>query len=105
MNNIGKYKITNELKNNNEILFTTSKKFKGLESNVVILVDFNSEVISSDELMRLFYVSSSRARQMLDIFYNNIENDIKLLADKIDGNQNSFIKISKLFKVRIVEIE
>ena len=101
---IGKYRIANE-KTENEILFTTSKKFKGLESNVVILVDFNSNIISTDELTRLFYVSTSRARQLLDIFYYNMDNDIKLLGDKIEGEQNAYIKISKMFKVRINEID
>lgn len=101
---IGKYRIANE-KTENEILFTTSKKFKGLESNVVILVDFNSNIISTDELTRLFYVSTSRARQLLDIFYYNMDNDIKLLGDKIKGEQNAYIKISKMFKVRINEID
>lgn len=101
---IGKYKLTSELKNENEILFTTSKKYKGLESNIVMLVDFNSSVISTEEQTRLFYVSTSRARQVLDIFYYNVDDDLKLLANKIDGNQNDFIKISKFFKVMIEEI-
>lgn len=103
INIIGNYEISSE-KNEGKILFTTAKKFKGLESNIVILVDFNSDVISTDELTRLFYVSTSRARQLLDIFYYNANDDIKLLGDKIDGDQNSFIKISKMFKVRINEI-
>lgn len=101
---IGNYEISSE-KNEGKILFTTAKKFKGLESNIVMLVDFNSDVISTDELTRLFYVSTSRARQLLDIFYYNANDDIKLLGDKIDGDQNSFIKISKMFKVRINEID
>ena len=101
---INNYDISHE-KNEGKILFTTAKKFKGLESNIVILVDFNSDVIATDELTRLFYVSTSRARQLLDIFYYNINDDIKLLSDKIDGDQNSFVKISKMFKVRINEID
>lgn len=101
---INNYEILHE-KSEGKILFTTAKKFKGLESNIVILVDFNSDVISTDELTRLFYVSTSRARQLLDIFYYNINDDIKLLSDKIDGDQNSFVKISKMFKVRINEID
>lgn len=101
---INNYDISHE-KIEGKILFTTAKKFKGLESNIVILVDFNSDVIATDELTRLFYVSTSRARQLLDIFYYNINDDIKLLGDKIDGDQNSFVKISKMFKVRINEID
>jgi hypothetical protein len=101
---INNYDISHE-KIEGKLLFTTAKKFKGLESNIVILVDFNSDVIATDELTRLFYVSTSRARQLLDIFYYNINDDIKLLSDKIDGDQNSFVKISKMFKVRINEID
>ena len=101
---INNYDISYE-KSEGKILFTTAKKFKGLESNIVILVDFNSDVISTDELTRLFYVSTSRARQLLDIFYYNINDDIKLLSEKIDGDYNSFVKISKMFKVRINEID
>ena len=101
---INNYDISHE-KNEGKILFTTAKKFKGLESNIVILVDFNSDVIATDELTRLFYVSTSRSRKLLDIFYYNIYDDIKLLSDKIDGDQNSFVKISKMFKVRINEID
>lgn len=101
---INNYDISHE-KIEGKLLFTTAKKFKGLESNIVILVDFNSDVIATDELTRLFYVSTSRARQLLDIFYYNINDDSKLLSDKIDGDQNSFVKISKMFKVRINEID
>lgn len=101
---INNYDISHE-KIEGKLLFTTAKKFKGLESNIVILVDFNSDVIATDELTRLFYVSTSRARQLLDIFYYNINDDIKLLSDKIDGDQNPFVKISKKFKVRINEID
>lgn len=101
---INNYDISHE-KIEGKLLFTTAKKFKGLESNIVILVDFNSDVIATDELTRLFYVSTSRARQLLDIFYYDINDDIKLLSNKIDGDQNSFVKISKMFKVRINEID
>lgn len=100
---IGIYNISRE-QTNDSILFTTAKKFKGLESNIVILVDFDSNVISTEELMRLFYVSASRARQVLDIFYYNVDNDIELLSNTIAGDQNTYIKISKMFKVRITEI-
>ena len=34
-----------------------------------------------------------------------MNNDIKLLGDKIEGEQNAYIKISKMFKVRINEID
>lgn len=101
---INYYEISNE-KSEGKILFTTAKKYKGLESNIVMLIDFSSDVISTDELTRLLYVSTSRARQLLDIFYYNINNDIKTLSDKIDGEKNSFIKISKMFKVKINEID
>lgn len=102
---IGDYEIKSSENDRGDILFTTSKKYKGLESNVVILVDFNSNIMNKEKLTRLFYVSTSRARQKLDIYYLNENNDIQMLADGIEGNQNPFIKVSKLFKVRIIELE
>lgn len=101
---IGKNYIKRE-SDDSGIFFTTAKKFKGLESNVVLLVDFDSDILSDEENLRLFYVSTSRAKQKLDIFYLNNNNDIQILADKLDGKHNSYVKISTKFKVILSEIK
>jgi len=49
------------------ILFTTARKFKGLEADVVFLVDIDSNQFSDDESRRVFYVAASRAKSFLEI--------------------------------------
>ena len=61
--------------------------------------------MENKERKTIVIFTASRARQLLDIFYYNMDNDIKLLGDKIEGEQNAYIKISKMFKVRINEID
>jgi len=52
------------------LLFTTVRKFKGLEAKVVILVDVSDATFRTEECRRLFYVGSSRARHELYIIMN-----------------------------------
>lgn len=101
VSHINKYLILNE-KSNNTIFFTTSKKFKGLESNAIIVVDFNADCYDDYEYQKNFYVALSRARQRLSIICNNLD-DLNLLATKIDGNLDSNIKVARKFKVKIEE--
>jgi hypothetical protein len=54
------------------ICFTTIKRFKGLESNIIIIVDFPGNGIDSYELQKLLYVGASRAKHELHIFLNPI---------------------------------
>lgn len=96
---IGNYKINHE-SNEDGIFFTTSKKFKGLESNIIIVIDFDAKQYSDYEYMKNLYVSLSRARQRLSLICNN-KNDLNLLADGIEGNLDSSIKIARKFKVKI----
>ncbi len=96
---IGNYKINHE-SNEDGIFFTTSKKFKGLESNIIIVIDFDAKEYSDYEYMKNLYVSLSRARQRLSLICNN-KNDLNLLANGIEGNLDSSIKIARKFKVKI----
>ena len=50
--------------------------------------------------MKNLYVSLSRARQRLSLICNN-KNDLNLLANGIEGNLDSSIKIARKFKVKI----
>jgi cellulose biosynthesis protein BcsQ len=57
------------------VKFSTIHSFKGMESKVVILIDLNK--FSSAEVKRLNYTAISRARVMLNIFYDsNAEDEI-----------------------------
>ena len=96
---IGNYKINHE-SNEDGIFFTTSKKFKGLESNIIIVIDFVAKQYSDYEYMKNLYVSLSRSRQRLSLICNN-KNDLNLLANGIEGNLDSSIKIARKFKVKI----
>ena len=61
---INGYRLTHEL-NGNGILFTTARKFKGLESDVVIIIDFDEDAFKDDNAKNVFYVASSRAKHCL----------------------------------------
>lgn len=70
----------NYLYNGKEIKFTTCRKFKGLEADMVILVDVNFSVLHDNN--KLFYVGSSRARLELCILCNlNDEECTKIISD------------------------
>lgn len=47
-------------------MFTTCRKFKGLEADVVVLVDVDKTTFEQDNVL-LFYVGTSRARIKLEI--------------------------------------
>ena len=98
LDKIGKYKFSNE--EDNSIFFTTSKKFKGLESNIVIIIDFEANKYIDYEYKKNVYVSLSRARQRLSILCNR-ESDLKVLADTIEGNLDDTIKVARKFKIKI----
>lgn len=61
---VGGYRLTHEL-GGNGILFTTARKYKGLESDVVIIIDFDANTFKDDNAKSVFYVASSRAKHCL----------------------------------------
>lgn len=50
-----------------KIPFTSCRKFKGLEADAIILVDVDQDVFENEEIKRIFYVGTSRARLSLNI--------------------------------------
>lgn len=60
-----KQKISNG-KYRNKYLFSTCRKFKGLEADAVILIDVDDSTFNSKNV-QLYYVGTSRARIRLDI--------------------------------------
>jgi superfamily I DNA/RNA helicase len=59
--------ICSDKRQNNKVLFTTVRKFKGLEADVVICIDVDEDTFSNDTNRNLFYVGTSRAKTWLDI--------------------------------------
>ena len=99
-------KIVKEMDNEN-ILFTTSKKFKGLESNVVILIDLDENTFIDEGKKRNFYVAALRAKQILDIVVIASKEEIDNIAEHINdvNNKNSIAKIAIKLKVKPVNLE
>ena len=52
---------------NNSILFTTVRKFKGLEAKAVMIIDVSIKALTNPEKRRLAYVGCSRAKHLLKI--------------------------------------
>ena len=58
----------------NKYLFSTCRKFKGLEADAVILIDFTADIFE-DENVLLYYVGTSRARLWLDMI-TTMDNEV-----------------------------
>lgn len=50
-----------------KILFTTIRKFKGLEAEAILIVDVQMSALTNPENRRLLYTGSSRAKNLLNI--------------------------------------
>ena len=81
-------------KKKGEILFTTAKKFKGLEAKCIIVVDIDEKSFSEPECKRVFYVACSRAMHRLSLFIVGDDNKIKTIANSISGPK--FAPIGKI---------
>ena len=68
--------LTSNGKFRNKYLFTTYRKFKGLESDAVILVDVDDTTFNKDNVMT-YYVGTSRAKLRLEIITQLSEDDCK----------------------------
>ena len=60
----------NQLSSNpvkNKVWFTTVRKFKGLEAEVIICIDVDESCFQKEEKQHAFYIGTSRAQTFLDI--------------------------------------
>ena len=76
-------------KDENGIFFTTAKKFKGLESKVVIIIDIDEKCFADESTKRAFYVACSRATHYLHLFLAGDSDKIKKIAACISGGKFS----------------
>lgn len=67
----------------NEIKFTTCRKFKGLESDAIILVDVDFQILS-DKNALIYYVGASRARLYLQIITDLTDADCINLLENME---------------------
>ena len=82
---IGRHNISSK-RSDRSVLFTTARKFKGLEADAIIIVDVDADSFADDEKRRLFYVGASRAKHYLDIVYagdaNALGDVVREISDK-----------------------
>jgi hypothetical protein len=93
-------------KSNSSVLFTTSRKFKGLESRVVIVIDIDENCFTNEENKRIFYVACSRATQHLALFATGDDVQIKKIADAINDKSKFAAKgrVAMKTQAKILEL-
>lgn len=103
---IGSYRLCED-RSEKGILFTTAKKFKGLESDVIIFVDIDANTFKDAESRRVFYVGSSRARNFLDLVTVLSDKEESLLAEELTGSSKKNVRMSIMsgLKVKITKID
>lgn len=85
------------------IFFTTAKKFKGLESDIIIVIDIDDETFKNPETRRIFYVGTSRAKHYLDLIAILDTNQERILAERLTDNVQKNVRIAIMggLKVKI----
>ena len=84
---IGKYKIGKSL-GEKGILFTTARKYKGLESDVVIIIDIDKNTFKDDTEKRVLYVGASRAKHFLSYIALMNEEEKLDICEFLTGKRN-----------------
>lgn len=85
---IGNHSIKTTRGNSN-VLFTTARKFKGLEADAIIIIDADADTFADEESKRLFYVGASRAKHYLDIVFVGGKVELEDMVSKIGSVPNS----------------
>ena len=94
--------MTNE-PNNKHILFTTCRKFKGLESDVIFIIDIDKTTFCNEENRMVFYVASSRAKSQLELVTLLTKEEEKDMVKEITHeDDNRRIRISTDLGVKLV---
>ena len=71
------------VRNNKSVFYTTAKKFKGLESKVIIITDIDESAFNDGAQKRVFYVACSRATHRLALYLSGTDDDIKRIGSSI----------------------
>lgn len=97
---LNSYLVNNKYQN---ILFTTCRKFKGLEADAVILIDVNKNTFISEPL--IFYAGSSRAKFDLSIIGSLSGDDCAKVLESLNTpptNKNIFKIFASKFNLEII---
>ena len=103
---VGGYRLSNEL-DGDGILFTTARKFKGLESDVVIIIDIDADMFKDDNAKSVFYVASSRAKHCLTYIAALDNDDLRKMITDLDGEPIGDLRqtIKNLLKIDFQQID
>ena len=87
---------------NSNVLFTTARKFKGLESDAIIMIDVDADTFADEDNKRLFYVGASRAKHNLDIIFNGDNTELEHVVSNISDKKypTPFIGIARSLNVK-----
>lgn len=87
------------------VKFTTCRKFKGLESDVVIVIDIDQNTFNDDKGEQLMYVGASRAKFKLSCIVNMTEDECKSFMEKrgINYNRNIFKSFATAFNAKVMK--
>lgn len=86
------------------VLFTTARKFKGLESDVIIVVDVNPMTFDAPGSRNLFYVGTSRAKNFLELIAILDDDELHDLAVSLNPDKSitsPAMSVASALKVRI----
>jgi len=102
---IGGYRLTNE-RNGDGILFSTARKFKGLESDVIIITDIDGDTFKDNNAKCAFYVASSRAKFCLTYIAALSEEDMRKIIVDLGGEagNNPEKTLSDMLNIKIQQI-
>ena len=86
------------------VKFTTCRKFKGLESDAIIVIDIDKDTFDAQG-EQLMYVGTSRARFKLSCIVNLSEEEcIQLMDDKgIKRNRNTLKSFATAFNAKVLQ--
>ena len=86
------------------VRFTTCRKFKGLESDVIIVIDIDKNIFDGDQGEQLMYVGASRARYKLTCIANMTEEEcIQLMEERsIKHNRNVYKSFATAFNAKLL---
>lgn len=97
---VGSYHLINE-RNERGILFTTARKFKGLESDIIIFVDVDEDIYRNPETRRVFYVGASRAKHYLDFVSLLSDHQEKILAERVSERSKKNVRLAIMAGLKV----
>lgn len=105
--------IIGKERSDRSVLFTTARKFKGLEADAIIVIDMDKDSFKprpkdedddKDDPKCLFYVGCSRAKHQLDIVFKGDDNDLLELCTYVSDKKfpNGKIAVGRCLNVKPV---